>query len=271
MAFTPRIRHMRHQDYDRVRRRDKTVSFLAARATALAGTGAAKVFTATPTFALGTLTLGANPANGKIVLINGTTYTFKTALSTGPTVAYEVLIGAAVTNSLDNLVAAVNGAAGAGTTYGTGTVAHVTVGATKASASTMTATARAGGTDANAYPTTTDIASGSWGAATLAGGAVTSTLASTSHGLLANTGPYEASSSGTLPGGILTNNEYWTLSVATSTLSLTTKPGASVTPFSTAGSGTHTLTKAASARAIFETVRKNGARIVSDATDVDTL
>lgn len=272
MAFTPRIRHLRHQDYDRVRRRDKTIAFLVARATALAGTGAAKVFTATPTFAVATLTLGATPLNNSTVTVNGTVYTFKTTLSAGPAVPYEVLIGAAATNSLDNLVAAINGAAGAGTTYGTGTVAHTTVGATKASASTMTATARFGGTDQNAYPVVTNVVTGSWGTATLTGGAVTSTLASTTHGLLNNTGPYEVSTSGVLPaGGLLAGTEYWTVAVAASTLALATKLGASATPFTTAGTGTHTLTKAASARAIFETIRKNGSRVVSDATDVDNL
>lgn len=57
------------------------------------------------------------------VTIGDRVYTYKTVL-TGA--ADEVLIGAA-TASLTNLKSAVNGTAGAGTTYGTGTVAHADV------------------------------------------------------------------------------------------------------------------------------------------------
>jgi len=51
-------------------------------------------------------------------------YTFKTTLSTGPTVAYEVLIGADQDTALTNLGAAINGTGTEGTDYGTGTVPH---------------------------------------------------------------------------------------------------------------------------------------------------
>ena len=51
------------------------------------------------------------------VTINGVVFTFKTALSTWPAVAGEVLAGANAAASRANLIAAINGAAGAGTTY----------------------------------------------------------------------------------------------------------------------------------------------------------
>jgi hypothetical protein len=78
-----------------------------------------------------TLTSDATaPSNNDTVTIGATVYTFKTALSTGPTVPFEVLIGISAAVALDNLKSAVNGTAGAGTTYSTGTTAHPSVTAT---------------------------------------------------------------------------------------------------------------------------------------------
>lgn len=58
---------------------------------------------------------------------------------------YDVLIGVSAETSIDNLVSAINATAGEGTTYGTGTVINPDASGVKASASTMTATARIGG------------------------------------------------------------------------------------------------------------------------------
>jgi len=65
----------------------------------------------------GTISFSGNPANNDTVTVDGVVYTFKTVTPT----ANEVLIGADLYASIDNLVAAINGNAGAGTTYGTGT------------------------------------------------------------------------------------------------------------------------------------------------------
>ncbi len=115
-----------------------------------------------------TLTLSGTVSNNETVVINGRTYTFKTAL-TGA--ADEVLIGANAAASLDNLKSAINASAGAGTTYGTGTTAHTTVEATTNTDTTQVIQARVTGTAANSYGTTETITNGSWGAATMAGGA----------------------------------------------------------------------------------------------------
>lgn len=120
--------------------------------------------------ASGVYTLSAQPADGDTVTIGSKVYTFKTALSTGPTVANEVLRGAATANSLANLTAAINGAAGAGTTYSTGTVANTQVTAAVAG-STVVVTAKVGGATGNTIATTEAGANSSWGAATLASGA----------------------------------------------------------------------------------------------------
>jgi hypothetical protein len=70
--------------------------------------------------ASGSFTFSALPANNDTVTVNGTLYTFKSALSS-PVVANEVLIAATITATIDNLVAAINGELGAGITYSTGT------------------------------------------------------------------------------------------------------------------------------------------------------
>jgi len=119
--------------------------------------------------ATGTITAAGNPANNETVTLGSRTYTFKTTL-TGA--ANEVLIGAAATNSLDNLKAAVNGTAGEGTTYGTGTVAHADIIAGNKTATTIVFHARLAGTDGNSLATTETSATAlSFGGATLTGGA----------------------------------------------------------------------------------------------------
>jgi hypothetical protein len=116
-------------------------------------------------FATGTLT-GTTIANGNTVTIGGKVYTFRTVIS----LAYDVLVGATDSDSLDNLIAAINGGAGAGSTYGTGTVAHPDVSAAAGAGDTLDATARVAGTLANGIGTSATLSAGTWGAATLTGG-----------------------------------------------------------------------------------------------------
>lgn len=108
------------------------------------------------------------PSDGDTVVVNGVTYTFKTAL-TSPAVANEVLIGAANTDTATNLKKAINDEGTAGTHYGTGTEAHSTVSAT-VNSNVVTATARTKGTLGNAYTLTKSGANISVGGATFTGG-----------------------------------------------------------------------------------------------------
>jgi hypothetical protein len=119
--------------------------------------------------ATGTLTFTANPHNNDTVTIGGRTYTFKTSL--GAT-AGEVHIGASASASLDNLIAAINNAAGGGTAYAAATTVHATVTAAAGAGDTMVVTAKANGTAGNAIGTTeTFTAAGNvFGASTLSGG-----------------------------------------------------------------------------------------------------
>lgn len=68
----------------------------------------------------GYIDFAGNVSNNDTVTVGSVTYTFKTAL-TSPAVAGEVLIGADAESTAENLIAAINGEEGAGTTYSTGT------------------------------------------------------------------------------------------------------------------------------------------------------
>ena len=118
--------------------------------------------------ATGVLTAADNPADGDTVTIISKIYTFKTAL-TSADAPYEVLIGAAATDSLDNLIAAVNSGAGAGTTYGYNTPPNADVSAAAGAGDTIDFSSRYSGVDANNITTVADGADLSWGAATLTG------------------------------------------------------------------------------------------------------
>lgn len=117
--------------------------------------------------ASGSLTFAANAANNETVVIGVRTYTWKTALTGAKD---EVLIGASAAASVTNLVAAINGAAGAGTTYGTGTAAHSEVTAIDDTGDVVTVTHKKTGSIGNSVATTETMANGSWAFTTLVNG-----------------------------------------------------------------------------------------------------
>lgn len=115
-----------------------------------------------------TLTLTGNAGDTETVTIDATIYTFRTVITAA---AYDVLIGATASDSIDNLVAAINRTGAAGVAYSEATVAHATVTAAAGAGDTMVATARSAGTAAESIVTTDTLADGTWGGATLSGGA----------------------------------------------------------------------------------------------------
>jgi hypothetical protein len=117
--------------------------------------------------ATGTLTLTANAGNTETVTIGTKTYTFQTVLTN---VDGNVLIGATASDSLDNLIAAINLGAGSGTLYAAATTANGFVSAAAGVGDTMVVTAIKSGSFGNTIASTETLANGSWGAATLAGG-----------------------------------------------------------------------------------------------------
>jgi hypothetical protein len=115
---------------------------------------------------------GTLPANNDTVTLGTQTYTYKTTL-TGA--ADEVLIGASTTTALANLLSAVNGSRGSGTTYGAGTTANasVTASGTLTPSTTLKIIARLNGTDGNSIVSTETSAHLSFATATLAAGTST--------------------------------------------------------------------------------------------------
>ncbi len=121
--------------------------------------------------AVGTFTLASNPSDLDEVVIGDQTYIFDiTTLNDLPN---HVLIGAAATNTLDNLIAAINNTGTEGTDYGTLTAQNAQVSAAAGAGDTMDVTARVAGTWGNAIITTVGealVTGGTWGADALSGG-----------------------------------------------------------------------------------------------------
>lgn len=114
-----------------------------------------------------TLTFTGQPADTETVTIGTQTYTFVTTLGA----ADDVLIGDSVSDSIDNLINAVNAVSQeAGVTHGTGTQQNEDATATQGVDDRMIAEARAKGTAGNTVATTTTVANASWSSSTLTGG-----------------------------------------------------------------------------------------------------
>lgn len=109
------------------------------------------------------------PSDGDTVSIGDVVYTFKNT----PVAPYDVDINSTPTTQAGNLVAAINAGAGAGTTYGTGTVVHPDVSANNSSG-VVTVTAKVEGTAGNAIAVAEDADNTAVGGALLAGGTGTS-------------------------------------------------------------------------------------------------
>ena len=122
--------------------------------------------------AVGTFTLSAQATTGSTVTIGGRVYTFRSTLSSGPTVADEIKIGSTVRETLNNFAAALLHTNGEGVKYSTGTTKSATVAVPPEMTSTsikvkaITFDAATG----NAITTTETDPNGSWGGATLSGG-----------------------------------------------------------------------------------------------------
>lgn len=111
----------------------------------------------------GTLTLTANAGNTETVIIGTKTYTFQTVLTN---VDGNVFIGASASASIDNLIAAINLAAGAGSLYAAATTAQPqSVVASAGAGDTMTLTVSA--SDNSTIATTETLANGSFGASAM--------------------------------------------------------------------------------------------------------
>jgi len=116
----------------------------------------------------GILTLTGNAVNNETVTLGGQTYTYKTALTP---LADEVLIGATASDSIDNLIAAITLGAGSGSLYAAATALNTSVTAAAGAGDTMDVTAKIAGVAGDSIASTETMTTGSFGGATLSGGA----------------------------------------------------------------------------------------------------
>ncbi|MFG1332028.1 hypothetical protein V5F41_12350 [Xanthobacter autotrophicus] len=116
--------------------------------------------------ATGALTFSGVGTAADTVTIGARVYTLAAAAGAANTVK----IGATAAETAANLIAAINAAAGAGVTYGAGTLAHADVLARANSDTVVGIVAKVPGTAGNAIATTEAGTGTAFGAATLAGG-----------------------------------------------------------------------------------------------------
>ncbi len=120
------------------------------------------------TRATGVLDLSGQPIDTETVTIGVKVYTFQDSLTESDG---NVLIGANVGESIDNLVAAINLDAGAGVQYADAMTINTDVTAAAGVADTMDVSARNGGVPNNSTVTTETLTNGEWtSGATLTGG-----------------------------------------------------------------------------------------------------
>ena len=118
--------------------------------------------------ATGTLTFSGVGLDTQTVTTGSKVYTLQTVLTNTDG---NVLIGANQAATVANLVAAINLAAGAGTTYAAATTANTHVSAVDGAGDTVVLTALVAGAAGNSIATTETCTNASFGSATLTGGA----------------------------------------------------------------------------------------------------
>lgn len=270
------FRHLARRTFARTRRAKKLLAWLGAKVTTLTGTGTGTIFTVNPTAvaATGVITLTGQPGNTETVTIDGQVYTFETSLTDAPNF---VLIGGTASLSLDNLIAAINNAAGEGSTYGTGTLVHASVSAAAGAGDTIDITALVAGLNGNSIAMSETLTLGTV-TATLTGGENAEGGNATTHGFVTGDGPFTLSTVTTLPAGLsLDPARYWVIVDDADNFRFATsleaaQAGLGGVDITDAGTGAHTMTLAAEAVSdIFELLKKNRSETIEAATDRDAL
>lgn len=263
-------KHVRYRRFARLRHGRHLIAFLSGEATALAASATGK--TAAPILASQTkanalATFAGQPANGETLKIGNVTYTFKTALAA----AYDVLIGAAASNTRDNLVAAITAGAGAGTTYGTATVAHPLVTAVAESGNARISALSVPGITPGKSVALVSTAANVTVPASLQGPAWTSTA----HGFHDGEGPVLITNSGgALPAGTPTGELYIhviDVNTIAFAVSLEALRKGNFVGNTTLGTGTQTVTRSVTSSGILGLLKRNPARAIKAATDIDAL
>jgi len=264
-----RQKHKRHGRFPRIRHGRKIKAWLARIVTAIGGTGTSDDFVATADVqAAETLTLTGQPLNNEIVTIGDRVYKFQTVLTNEDG---NVLIGAAATDSLDNLIAAIVLGAGFGTLYADRMTINKDVIAAAGAGDTMDVTAKLFGTASNSIVTTEGLTNGSWGGATLSGG-IDGKLTAASHGITESEGPYHLSSTTTLPAGLLAaSTDYWVNVIDANDFTLSRERGGPKEVITDTGTGTHSLVKGGVDHDMHELLKTNHYETIQATSDIDTL
>lgn len=119
-------------------------------------------------FAFDILTFTGNALDTETVTIGGRAYTFQTTFD--PDGTDNILVGATTADSIDNLVAAINGADGAGSVYSTNTKENVLVTALNDSDTALVAIAKESGESGDDITAAETLTNATWGTANFAGG-----------------------------------------------------------------------------------------------------
>jgi hypothetical protein len=193
-------------------------------------------------------------------------------------IADEVFIGSLNTDSIDNLVLAINLGATAGTNYSTATIANAEVTAGTRSGNTTLVTSIALGSAGNSINASTDVGSATWATDHLAGGVTATwgpTVTATTHGISEGEGPYLITSSNGsthVPAGY-TPGDFLYVHVNNASL-ITLYKDAGLTELQTftgAGTGTISLTKSVANAGIYDTLKRNTADALVAVSDIDSL
>ncbi len=130
-------------------------------------TGLLTFVTPPATFASITLTTTGQPLNGETITLDGKVYTFQTTLTNSNG---NVLIGVNTETTYDNLIAAVNLAAGAGTLYAAATTLHPTISASEGTGTDVVFTAKTAGTSGNSLTVAEALSNATFPGGNLTGG-----------------------------------------------------------------------------------------------------
>jgi len=202
-------------------------------------------------------------------------------------VVNEIVIGADVDETVENIIAAIEAGAGEGTVYATGTVAQSQVDAAAGGETDeIDLEAEAAGaagslievsfSNEDSFEFEGDVEAGT-GEHRLTGGTDASagpTMSATAHGLSHAEGPYLITAATTAPTGSA-GLKLWVAVVDANTFKLATSVAAiaagEFVSFADDGTGALSLTKAVDGAGIFELLRRNKAVSIAAAADVDTL
>lgn len=117
------------------------------------------------------------------------------------------------------------------------------------------------------------LLNGTGAAKTFTTAGASANLTAAAHALALGSGPYVVTNAGgALPTTLVLGTLYWIVSVPdANNVALATSRGGAAIVHNGAGTGTHTLTKASTLEAVFQTLKRRGASVLKATTDIDNV